>query len=929
MKAETQRWERIEQLFLDALEQAPEHRDQWLRQACDGDRTLFGEVASLLDHDSGTRQLGLGSAVKLAVSEMDAEEAEARDSQRMLGRIVGSWRLLRELGRGGMGTVYLAARADSQYESQAAVKLVRKGFDTDFIFRRFRRERQILAGMDHPNITKMFDGGTTEDGIPYLVMEYIDGLWITRYADEHHLGTDARIRLCLQVCAAVAYAHRNFIVHRDLKPGNILIDRTGTAKLLDFGISKLLISEPDPLRTQSESLMTPDYASPEQILGDPVTVASDVYSLGAVIYELLTRERPHRIDKCTPLALERAICLDPVIQPSSAARDKSLARQLRGDLDNILMRALQKEPARRYESVDHLADDLRRYLEHRPVLARPDSAAYRIGKFVRRNQLVVAMGLVSLVAVVAGASVAWQETLVARQRFQDVRKLATTFVFDVEDSIRPLPGSTHARELITRTAVAYLTGLSNSSSRDWALKRELASAWIRIGLVQGGADVSNLGRQDAALASFGYAKRLLVEILRQNPSDTGADFLRVTVYYESGNVLRVLGRFAEATADAETGMRLADSLLGRDPGNIAVVEYAGRFRLDLVRLKQTSGDYAAAEAMADAGAKLLRRASEARPQNRNIQLSLADLYARRGTVLSLQGNKVEALASYRSGVAILEGLVRRSPNDTRVRRELMFGWSHVADTLGNSEFNSLADLSGAFDAASKMVEQARFLSEADPADARALADYGIALLRQGLVAPPESRIKHETLEHSRALLARASILSPQNRQVATHKIWVETALGDYRAAIATAERALASGPAEFNIIRRLEAAVRPLAEQQARAGQRRDALATLDHALRWARQTDATAPQNSVALRVGVARSWRAAGSVYDILAAREAGPPREQDRAAAREWNRKALEEWRKLEHQKSFLPPYPQELQEAEKALAADSGGGKEARP
>jgi serine/threonine protein kinase len=303
-----------------------------------------------------------------------------------------------------MGTVYLAARADKPHASEVAIKLVRPGLDTDFILRRFRRERQILASLQHPNIARLLDTGNTEDQVPYLVMEYVKGSWITNYATEHNLSVEGRLRLFLPVCSAVAHAHRAFIVHRDVKPANILVDNAGTPKLLDFGISKLLVTEPtNSTESRGALMMTPDYASPEQIVGDPVTIASDVYSLGAVLYQLLTGVRPHRIDQATPLALERAICLEPTVPPSEATRgDRALARRLAGDLDNIILYAMRKEPERRYASVEHLAEDLRRHLAHRPVVARAESRGYRAAKFVRRNRL--ALALAGAAAAVAGFS---------------------------------------------------------------------------------------------------------------------------------------------------------------------------------------------------------------------------------------------------------------------------------------------------------------------------------------------------------------------------------------------------------------------------------------------------------------------------------------------------------------------------------------------
>jgi serine/threonine protein kinase len=355
-----QRWGRVEEIFHQALGQPPESRDAWLDQTCAGDAALRAEVVSLLDSDEAVREGFVGEKVRHAFQNLVADEG---GKSAMEGRRVGSWRLVREIGRGGMGAVYLAVRADQQYESSVAIKLVRPGLDTDSILSRFRRERQILARLEHPNISRLFDGGTTEEGIPYLVMEYIEGVWITRYAADHQLSIEDRIRLCLPVCSAVEYAHRNFIVHRDLKPANILIDRNGVAKLLDFGISKLLQNEAqETMNTQGFGMLTPEYASPEQILGEPVTIASDVYSMGAVMYELLTGVRAHEVDTRSVMALQRAVCSEPVTPPSKVAIDRAAARRLQGDLDNILLRAMQKDPARRYLSVDHFSEDLRRYL---------------------------------------------------------------------------------------------------------------------------------------------------------------------------------------------------------------------------------------------------------------------------------------------------------------------------------------------------------------------------------------------------------------------------------------------------------------------------------------------------------------------------------------------------------------------------------------
>jgi serine/threonine protein kinase/tetratricopeptide (TPR) repeat protein len=927
-----QRWQRVEEIFHQALERPASERLAWLEGTCAGDTELRAEVVSLLESDSAAAGGFVGSRVEQAVLELRDDEVEPA-ARTMAGRQIGPYKLIRELGRGGMGAVYLAARADEQYESEVALKLVRPGLDTEFILRRFRRERQILARLQHPNIARLFDGGTTEDDIPYLVMEYVDGVWINQYAAKHHLNVEARLRLFLQVCDAVEYAHRNFIVHRDLKPGNILIDATGVPKLLDFGISKLLHAEQrDAAETQGVGMMTPDYASPEQILGEPVMIASDVYSLGAVLYELLTGARPHRIEQRAPLALERAICLDPTVTPSAAIQgDRALARRVAGDLDNIVLRAMQKDPERRYASVEHLADDLRRHLEHRPVVARPDSLPYRARKFVRRNQIAVALAVPVALALIGGGLVAVHETSVARERFQQVRKLATTFVFDVEDAAHDLPGAMKVRQLIARTGLEYLDNLSRSSARDWDLKRELATAYLRIGDVQGGTQAANLGDFGAALASFGHAGKLLDEVLQHAPSDRKALLDRMTLLSRASEVYRHIGDTPGAVQSAQDGLRRADGLLAANSNDIDAVQYAAVFHLDLARLRQTSGNLDAAAQDITTGLRLLQQLSAAKPDQRETRTNIAASHARLGAIQAELGQRDLALASYRSGVEVLEALCRRTPNDTHLRHELMLAYSHVGDTLGNPAYDNAGDLSGAHEAYGKMVEQAKTLHEADPADVRALGDYGIALLRVGIATPEQRKQeKRVTLERAHEFLKEAVGRNPRNTANGVHKAWTELELGDlsrgsgdrvsaaryYQAALATSEAVLAINPADASAQRWLVAGARKLAEEQARSDGRVHALATLEKALRVASEAD-RATARSVNRRIVVARAWETAGSVYAVLAGD--GHGNAEDLEVARKWYERAVAEWQKLEGQTGFLPPYRKEMDAASEALAA----------
>src|SRR5262245_22693666 len=921
------RWQKIEEIFHKALECPETERESWLDANCDGDAELRAEVASLIASD---REAGVyvGSKVQRAMVQFGA----AIEPQ-VEGRRLGPYRLIRELGRGGMGSVYLAARDDEQYESDVAIKLVHPGLDTDFILRRFKRERQILARLQHPNIARLFDGGTAEDGTPYLVMEYIQGTWITKYADEKQLSVEERLRLFLPVCAAVEYAHRHFIVHRDLKPGNILIDSTGTPKLLDFGISKLLhATQNDAADTQDLGMMTPAYASPEQIVGDAVTLVSDVYSLGAVLYELLSGMQAHRIDQCTPLALERAICIDETIAPSAVVRNnRPLARRLAGDLDNIILRAMQKEPDRRYPSVEQMAEDIRRHLDHRPILARRDSFAYRAGKFVRRNRITVALGSMVTVSLIAGAAISIHEALIAEERFQDVRKLATTFVFDVEQAVRELPGSVPVRQLIARTGLEYLGNLSRSAANDWSLKRELATAYIRIGELQGGVETSNLGDAVGALKSFHEAQALLDSVLSHSASDRQALLDRMTVSHRLSDLHRQMGQQSLATAATEEGLRRANALLAINPNDADAVQYGAVFHLDLGRLRQQSGDLSQAANEIASGIRLLKQLTSVRPDERETLSNIAVSQARLGAIQADLGHREETLESYREGVIRQEELNHRFPNDVHARRELMLAYSHVGDTLGNPAYDNVGDEAGARAAYSRMVEVARHLHEADPADVRAMGDYGIAQLRLGIVSAPA--VKKMILLQAHDFLGRATMRNPQDSSNRMHKAWTEVELGDaslsagdragavryYQMAINTLQ-ATPVANADSASERWFVIAAGKLAAEYVHLRDRAAAESALDKALELASHIERETPPSSVTIRSIAARAWQNAGTVYAMLAEQDQAE-RNRNVEKARDYYRRSVEEWKRLEPLQGFNV-----LRKKEMDLAASGQAGLE---
>ncbi len=429
-----ERWQRIKPILDASLDLRGEQRQAYLDRMCGGEPALRREVESLIaSYESSTDVLETPALERNAAAVLEAIDGPAP------GARLGHYEIVEEIGRGGMGTVYRAVRADQEYRKQVAIKVVRRGDESEFIIRRFRNERQIMASLEHPNIARMLDGGTTEDGRPYFVMEFIEGEPIDRYCDRRRLNTRERLQVFCTVCGAVQYAHRKLVIHRDIKPGNILITQDGVPKLLDFGIAKIL----DPEGAAGDlgptvtvfRMMTPEYASPEQVRGEAITAASDIYSLGVLLYQLLTGHRPYRLRSRSPHELARAICEDapdrpstavgrietasspgeeePItISPESVSRDRDtiperLRRSLAGDLDNILLTALRKEPDRRYQSAAAFAADIRRHLEGKPVLARKDSIGYRVWKFVQQRRA-AAIAAALLVIGVAASAFLWR-----------------------------------------------------------------------------------------------------------------------------------------------------------------------------------------------------------------------------------------------------------------------------------------------------------------------------------------------------------------------------------------------------------------------------------------------------------------------------------------------------------------------------------------
>jgi len=455
LKIDAATWQQLNELLDRALDQPPATRDQWLDTLGPQFDALMPQLRDLL---SGAVGVETGDVLRtLPRLELGADSTLAsQGGGRQPGETIGSYRLIRELGQGGMSTVWLAERADGLFHRPVALKLPHLFAPQAGLAERMAREREILATLDHPNIAKLFDAGITPAGQPYLALEYVEGRDIDRYCAELDAGGTLRIRqrlrLFLQVANAVAYAHGKLVLHRDLKPANILVTAAGDARLLDFGIAKLL-AQGETRETRitefSGRALTPDYASPEQILGEPLTVASDVYSLGVILYELLTGTRPYKLKRDSRGALEDAIVQAEPVRPSEVAPPE-MRKALRGDLDNIVLRSLKKRPQERYATVNALAEDIVRHLENRPVLARPESAGYRLRKFVVRNKLGVGAASLVLITVLLGAGAAmWQASVAFRERdrAEETRRFIAT-IFQEADPYRQSGKPLTAAELL-------------------------------------------------------------------------------------------------------------------------------------------------------------------------------------------------------------------------------------------------------------------------------------------------------------------------------------------------------------------------------------------------------------------------------------------------------------------------------------------------
>jgi non-specific serine/threonine protein kinase/serine/threonine-protein kinase len=735
-----ERAHRLAELVKSALECGPERWDAFLEQECGSDTTMRAEIESLLKQQEGASRFIESPALHLAA------ESLVREGAFHAGQIIGDYEILSLIGTGGMGEVYLAQ--DQHLHRKVALKLIRRGMDSEDIIRHFQREERLLASLNHPNIAQLYGSGVSADGIPFFAMEYVEGERLDTWCDTRQFGTQERLQLFRKVCSAVTYAHQHLVIHRDIKPANIRVTSEGEPKLLDFGIAKLLDAEGGQSSGQTVTLqgvMTPEYASPEQVRGENITTASDVYSLGVVLYELLTGQRPYRITSRRPDEIAHAITEQKPARPSTAFLHHSPvtihdSRSLRGDLDNIVLMAMRKEPSRRYASVAQFSEDIRRHLEGLPVIARKDTVAYRTAKFVRRNKIgVAAAAVIALTLIVEIIATSWQAKRATReaklaaqqrdraeQRFSDVRRLSNALLFEIAPKIERLEGATEARQSLLTQSLKYLDSLAQESGEDRALQSELAAAYEKVGDLQGNPTNPNLMVLTDALASYDKANAMRRKLLEKNQKDPEQRRLLANNYRVLGDLRWQTNEPAESQKDSEAALRLYTQLLAEQPASTEMRLAVARTNYDIGQLFATNEKHADAIPYFE---KVIAATEELRrqfPDRLDVVTLLANGRQQLGNALSWASRQKEGEAEMARAIEIFEPLVAANPNDANLPSGL-----YQTYLMTSSVYEGINDTL-ASEYAFKALQTVEKTVEKDPANLRPKHHLAMAYSRVGL-----------------------------------------------------------------------------------------------------------------------------------------------------------------------------------------------------
>jgi len=724
--------------YLDrALELSAEERTAWLESFRASRPDLVGFIEDFLKEH--------GEAIEEHFLERSPVSPEEVAPEGRKGQSVGPYTLLAPLGQGGMGSVWLAERSDGRFERRVAVKFLRFALGTRGAALRFAREGKILGQLAHPHIAELIDAGVTPGGEPYLVLEYVEGQPIDEYCDQRALTIDTRLRLFLGVLDAVAAAHAQLVVHRDIKPSNVLVRGDGQVKLLDFGIAKLLADTETPAEAtlvtlEAGAALTPRFAAPEQLTGRQITTATDVYSLGVLLYVLLTGRHPAGTATQSTAELVKAIVeTEPVrisdavdVRDEEAARKRGtlpekLRRALRGDLDTIVAKALKKSPHDRYGSVTGFGEDLRRYLRQEPITARPDTLAYRTGKFIQRNRISLSAGVLGLLAILAASGVAVHQARLSQQRFQDVRKLAHTFIFDLHDQVAKLEGSTKAREMMVQTGLRYLDDLARNAGSDLDLQREIAAGYAKIGDAQGYPTKANLGRIADALATYQKADEIYERIAARNTAYL-PDLAQFYLNY--AGLVRFTDDRVRARALSELAVKTFDRIRSQQAlsGELEI-PYTQAW-CTLGDLDEDVGHYTQAwKEFSRCGELARARLDRTKDPETKSWLSQAD--ERIATADQELGLLQQALTSLNEDESLLKELLVAEPHNPQLHRRLALVYDYRAEVYYSDLSPSLGDPVHALENARQYLEAAEGRVRNDPSNtsaqfSRAVATYWVS-----------------------------------------------------------------------------------------------------------------------------------------------------------------------------------------------------------
>jgi serine/threonine protein kinase/tetratricopeptide (TPR) repeat protein len=770
-------------MFHLALEHAPASRQDFLKTACGENQSLFEEVWQLLD----------------VYQYIETAEAPA-SADRLPGLRFGAYELVRLIGQGGMGRVYLGRRADGAFSRDVAIKVIDAAVLSDQVIERFEQERRILGSLSHPCIAQLLDAGRSDTGHLYFVMEYIDGVPITGFCDRRGLSLRERLALFLRVCEAVSEAHRRLIVHRDIKPGNILVDSSGTPKLLDFGIAKPLTwsaAEGSAQTMPLQRLATPAYASPEQLQGDKAHTGMDVFSLGVVLHELTTTHRPWPVesDDRTGTGIGRflrpslglARLMTPVsgTGPAASAASPIRPRDLEGDLDAIILKALDDDVHRRYASVEGLQKDVQAYLADMPVSARPVTLGSRARKFVRRNPMTTALGAatgVALILATVGFARLWyvaaRERDAATTQIESLKTLANS-TFALERSLADLPGATAIRRDLAEAINVYLSNVQ--VGRDRRLALEIAESYRQLGDVQGNPNGPNLGDEAGALRSYESARALLEPLRLADSGDEDLTVALARIHASIGDVFAAQRSFESARTQYDTALALANALgdWRSSPPEYRVL-LAGIHR-PLGDLKRAAGDLEGAVAEFDRALALDLANIRQFPNEPEYRRLLVLSHFRVAGAYAASGQLKEARDNYQRAAEILAGLTTDGPGGAGLRREVAFGRAHLGVLL-----EAQGDREGRIEIA-RAAGDLRSLADADPADVRVRHDLMSTLVRLGDAvradqADVATQAYGEAREIARTFAAGEDPDSPARRELTLIDRRIEAVAGGAQAA---------------------------------------------------------------------------------------------------------------------------------------------------